>query len=137
VLGRETANTNFMLFCLTQSGLEPLTYRTRDEQAKHYTRCILFQRASTLKIQLMVLVLYNAVVNTNSGVINTHFPMATLRCMSSHGNIKESLKIPERQYESVNRRRTDSTMAICYMRSYMKVATFIFLFFSLFFHRVE
>jgi hypothetical protein len=30
-------NTNFIVFGLTQSGLEPTIYRTRGERANHYT----------------------------------------------------------------------------------------------------
>jgi hypothetical protein len=33
----ESTNTNFIVFGLTQSGLEPTIYRIRGEQAKHYT----------------------------------------------------------------------------------------------------
>ena len=31
------ANTNFLVFGLTRSGIEPMTYRTRGEHANHYT----------------------------------------------------------------------------------------------------
>jgi hypothetical protein len=33
----EATDTNFVVFCLTRSGLEPTIYRTRDEHANHYT----------------------------------------------------------------------------------------------------
>ena len=33
----ETANTNFIVFGLTQSGLEPTIYLTQGEHANHYT----------------------------------------------------------------------------------------------------
>jgi hypothetical protein len=33
----EATNTNFIVFGLTQPGLEPTIYRTRDEHANHYT----------------------------------------------------------------------------------------------------
>jgi hypothetical protein len=37
VLSGETTNTNFIVFGLTQSGLDPKIYRPRGEQANHYT----------------------------------------------------------------------------------------------------
>ena len=37
VLRGDATNTNFIVFGLTRSGLEPTIYRTRDEQAYHYT----------------------------------------------------------------------------------------------------
>ena len=37
MLTREETNTNFIVFGLTQSGLEPTIYRTRFEHANHYT----------------------------------------------------------------------------------------------------
>jgi hypothetical protein len=36
VLCGEAKNTNFIVFGLTQSVLEPTMYRTRDEHANHY-----------------------------------------------------------------------------------------------------
>jgi hypothetical protein len=35
--GGEATNTNFIVFGLTRSRLEPTSYRTRGEQANHYT----------------------------------------------------------------------------------------------------
>ena len=37
VLGREAANTSFIIFALTRPGLEPTIYRTRVKHANHYT----------------------------------------------------------------------------------------------------
>jgi hypothetical protein len=37
VLSGEATNTNFIVLCLTRSGLEPTIYRTRGEHANHYT----------------------------------------------------------------------------------------------------
>jgi hypothetical protein len=37
VLSGEATNTNFIVFGLTQPGLEPTTYSTRGEHANHYT----------------------------------------------------------------------------------------------------
>ena len=37
VLSREATNTNFIVFGLTRSGLEPTIYRTRGEHTNHYT----------------------------------------------------------------------------------------------------
>ena len=37
VLSGETTNTNFIVFGLIQSGLDPKIYRPRGEQANHYT----------------------------------------------------------------------------------------------------
>ena len=37
VLSGEATNTNFIVFGLTRSGLEPMIYRTRGEHANHYT----------------------------------------------------------------------------------------------------
>ena len=37
VLVREATNTNFIVFGLTRSGLEPTSYRTRGEHTNHYT----------------------------------------------------------------------------------------------------
>ena len=36
MLSGEAINTNFIVFGLTQPGLEPTIYRTRDEHANHY-----------------------------------------------------------------------------------------------------
>jgi hypothetical protein len=36
VLSEEATNTNFIVFGLTQPGLEPTIYRTRAEHANHY-----------------------------------------------------------------------------------------------------
>jgi hypothetical protein len=36
-LFREATNTNFIFFCLTRSGLEPIIYHTRGMHANHYT----------------------------------------------------------------------------------------------------
>ena len=36
VLSGEATNTNFIVFGLTQPGLEPTIYRTRGEHANHY-----------------------------------------------------------------------------------------------------
>ena len=37
MLSREATNTNFIVFGLTRSGLEPTIYRNRGEYANHYT----------------------------------------------------------------------------------------------------
>ena len=37
VLSGEATNTNFIVFGLSRSGLEPTIYRTRREHANHYT----------------------------------------------------------------------------------------------------
>ena len=37
MLGREATNTNFIVFGLTRSTLDPMIYRTRGEHANHYT----------------------------------------------------------------------------------------------------
>ena len=37
VLGREAANTSFIILALTRPGLEPTIYRTRVKHANHYT----------------------------------------------------------------------------------------------------
>jgi hypothetical protein len=37
VLRGEATNTNYIVFGLTQPGLEPTTYSTRGEHANHYT----------------------------------------------------------------------------------------------------
>ena len=37
MLSRKTTNTNFIVFGLTRSGLEPTIYCTRGEHANHYT----------------------------------------------------------------------------------------------------
>jgi hypothetical protein len=37
VLSGEATNTNFIVFGLTQPGLEPMIYHTRGEHANHYT----------------------------------------------------------------------------------------------------
>jgi hypothetical protein len=37
VLSGEATNTNYIVFGLTRSGLEPTIYHTRDEYANHYT----------------------------------------------------------------------------------------------------
>jgi hypothetical protein len=37
MLSGEARNTNFIVFGLTQTGLEPTIYRTQDEHANHYT----------------------------------------------------------------------------------------------------
>ena len=37
MLSGEATNTNFIIFGLTRSELEPRIYRTRDEHANHYT----------------------------------------------------------------------------------------------------
>ena len=37
MLSREATNTNFIIFGLIQSGLEPTIYRTRGKLANHYT----------------------------------------------------------------------------------------------------
>jgi len=37
MLSREATNTNFIVFGLTRSGLEPMIYRTLGEHANHYT----------------------------------------------------------------------------------------------------
>jgi hypothetical protein len=37
VLSEEATNTNFIVFSLTRSGLEPTIYHTRGEHANHYT----------------------------------------------------------------------------------------------------
>jgi hypothetical protein len=42
VLSGEATNTNFIIFDLTQSGLEHKIYRTQEEQANHYTTEIIF-----------------------------------------------------------------------------------------------
>jgi hypothetical protein len=36
VISGEATNTNFIVFGLTRTGLEPTIYRTRDDQANHY-----------------------------------------------------------------------------------------------------
>jgi hypothetical protein len=36
--GEATTNTNFIVFGLTRSGLEPTIYSTRGEHANHYTK---------------------------------------------------------------------------------------------------
>jgi hypothetical protein len=40
VFSWEAANTNFIVFGFTRSGLESTIYRTRDEHANHYTTLI-------------------------------------------------------------------------------------------------
>ena len=47
VLSGEATNTNFIVFGLTQSGLEPMIYRTRGEHTNHYNtdavfHCLIF-----------------------------------------------------------------------------------------------
>jgi len=37
MLSEEATNTNFIVFGLTRSGLEPMTYRIRGEQARFLT----------------------------------------------------------------------------------------------------
>ena len=37
MLNREKTNTNFIVFGLTYSGLEPMIYHSRGEHANHYT----------------------------------------------------------------------------------------------------
>jgi hypothetical protein len=37
LLSGEAANTNFIVFCLTQPGHEPTIYCTQGEHANHYT----------------------------------------------------------------------------------------------------
>ena len=37
MLSGEATHTNFIIFDLTRSGLEPMIYRTRGEQANQYT----------------------------------------------------------------------------------------------------
>jgi hypothetical protein len=37
ILSGEATNTNFIVFDLTQLGLEPMIYRTRGKHANHYT----------------------------------------------------------------------------------------------------
>ena len=36
MLSGEATNTNFIVFCLTQPGLEPTIYHTLGEHANHY-----------------------------------------------------------------------------------------------------
>jgi hypothetical protein len=36
IISGEATNTNFIVFGLTQLGLEPTIYRTRSEHANHY-----------------------------------------------------------------------------------------------------
>jgi hypothetical protein len=43
VLSGEATNTNFVVFDLTRSGLEPTIYRTRDEHVNHYTTDAILQ----------------------------------------------------------------------------------------------
>jgi hypothetical protein len=42
VLSAETTNTNFIVFGLTQPGLEPMIYHTQGEHANHYTTDAVF-----------------------------------------------------------------------------------------------
>jgi hypothetical protein len=37
VLSGEATNTNFIVFGLTRSGIDPMIYHTRGEHANHYT----------------------------------------------------------------------------------------------------
>ena len=37
MLSGEATNTNFIGFCLSQPGLEPMIYHTLDKHANHYT----------------------------------------------------------------------------------------------------
>jgi hypothetical protein len=41
MLSGEATNTNFIVFGLTQSGLEPTIYRTWGKHANHYARGLL------------------------------------------------------------------------------------------------
>ena len=42
MLSGEATHDNFIVFGLTQSGIEPTIYRTRGEHASHYTTDALF-----------------------------------------------------------------------------------------------
>ena len=44
LLSEEATNTNFIIFGLTQPGLELTMYRTGDEHAKHYATDAVFVR---------------------------------------------------------------------------------------------
>jgi hypothetical protein len=50
----EKTNTNFIVFGLTRSGLEPTIYRTRGEHANHYTTDAFFQDGK-ITISLIVI----------------------------------------------------------------------------------
>ena len=47
LLSGEAANTNFIVFTLTRSGLEPTIYNTWGEDANHYTADAVALKSST------------------------------------------------------------------------------------------
>jgi hypothetical protein len=44
MLSGEATNTNFTIFGLTRTGLEPTIYRTRGKHADHYTTDVVFEK---------------------------------------------------------------------------------------------
>jgi hypothetical protein len=53
MLSGEAINTNLIGFGLTQSGLKPTIYHTRDEHANHYTTDAVFNQQDN-KIEICV-----------------------------------------------------------------------------------
>jgi hypothetical protein len=66
MLSGEATNTNFIVFGLTPSGLEPTVYRTRGEHANHCTTNAVLQLFGSRHIALSVASLSRAFYSASS-----------------------------------------------------------------------
>jgi hypothetical protein len=62
VLSGEATNTNFIVFALTRSGLEPTIYGTQGEHANHYT-------TDAVPMLCFQYVVFNSINQTCSGIL--------------------------------------------------------------------
>jgi len=102
VLSGETTNTNFIVFGLIRSGLEPTIYCTRGELSNYYTTdAVLIRRWRKLFSSLSPHKKYIANWRSDKQEI----------LHRQYGHIIEKIgEVTKGQSEAVNRRRTDNTM---------------------------